>query len=265
MRVIYIDSDAAERKRFQFAAAQLPRIHSLELFESAEEALLWAESHVADAAFMEIELPGMSGLEAAQKLTLSIPGIRIIFVTASPCYALAAWQADASGYMLKPYEIAAISKELDKCVYHPLPSQRVQIQTIPTFSVTVEGRPLSIPGEKLRELLALLVERGERGITTGEGIACLWPERPNDSNAKSLFRMTYKRLHDVLTQAGAGQILVSRDNRRFLQIDQVDCDLYRILAGDSRAAQKYAGQYMTEYTWAEERNGQLHRMLLSKS
>ena len=133
MRVIYIDGDAAERKQFQFAAAQLPQIHSLELFESAEEALLWAESHVADAAFMEIELPGMSGLEAAQKLTLSIPGIRIIFVTASPCYALAAWQADASGYMLKPYETAAISKELDKCVYHPLPSQRVQIQTIPTF------------------------------------------------------------------------------------------------------------------------------------
>jgi hypothetical protein len=48
-------------------------------------------------------------------------------------------------------------------------------------------------------------------------------------------------------------------------VDQVDCDLYRILSGDERAAKQYDGQYMREYSWAEERNGQLHRMLLNRS
>ena len=76
--------------------------------------------------------------------------------------------------------------------------------------------------------------------------------------------MTYKRLTDALDEAGIGHILVSIGNRRYLRLDQVDCDLYRILAGDVQAAQKYNGAYLEEYSWSESRNGQLHRMLLSQ-
>lgn len=62
-----------------------------------------------------------------------------------------------------------------------------------------------------------------------------------------------------------GHILVSKGNRKILRVDLVDCDLYRILSGDWNTAKKFAGQYLREYAWAEERNGQLYRMLLSQS
>ena len=75
--------------------------------------------------------------------------------------------------------------------------------------------------------------------------------------------MTYKRLADALENAGVGDILVTSENRRYLKMEQVDCDLYRILAGDKQAARKYSGEYLREYDWAEERNSQLYRMLLS--
>lgn len=114
-------------------------------------------------------------------------------------------------------------------------------------------------------MLALLVDRGQRGFTSGEGIACLWPDRPNDLNTQSLFRMTYKRLAAALEEAGAGNIIVSEKNRRYLRENQVDCDLYRILAGDRQAARRYSGDYLQEYSWAEERNAQLYWMLLSKA
>lgn len=143
-------------------------------------------------------------------------------------------------------------------------SKRIVIRTIPTFSITVDGAALHIGRAKSRELFALLVDRGERGITTGEGIAYLWPDRPNDANTQSLFRMTYKRLADALIEAGIGHIIASREKRRFIRVDQVDCDLYWILAGDMQTARQYDGQYMQEYSWAEDRNGQLYRMLLLK-
>lgn len=120
--------------------------------------------------------------------------------------------------------------------------------------------PLHISGAKPREMLALLVDCGERGFTTGEGIACLWP----DTGTQSLLRMTYKRLLTALEEAGAGHILATQENRRYLKIDAVDCDLYRILAGDKQAARKYSGEYLREYEWAEERNAQLARMLLTE-
>lgn len=265
MRVIYVDDEKPALDNFRLTVANFWEIDSLELFQSGENALAWAQNHIVDVAFLDMEMPGLHGVGLAMRLRETVPEIRIIFVTAFSQYAMDAWSVGATGYVLKPYTASDIRKELEKCVYHPLPSQRIVIQTIPTFSITVDGEPLSIPGEKLRELLALLVDRGERGITTGEGISYLWPERPNDSNTQSLFRMTYKRLAGVLEEAGIGSILVSRDNRRFLRVDRVDCDLYRILSGDLKTAKKYAGQYMLEYDWAEDRNGQLHRMLLSNT
>lgn len=73
--------------------------------------------------------------------------------------------------------------------------------------------------------------------------------------------MTYKRLVATLEDAGAGHILASEGNRRYLRVDEVDCDLYRILAGDRQEARKYSGEYLREYSWAEARNAQLFWML----
>ena len=71
---------------------------------------------------------------------------------------------------------------------------------------------LRISASKPRELFALLVDRGDSGITTSEAIACLWPERPDNTNTQSLLRMTYKRLVDTLEDRGAGHIVASDGN-----------------------------------------------------
>lgn len=265
MRIIYVDDEQPALNNFRLTVAALPNIESLNLFLDGKTALDWAGEHMVDAAFLDMEMPGIHGLELARKIKELNPNTRIIFVTAYCQYAMDAWNVDATGYVLKPYTAKDIEKELQKCTYRPLPSQRVVIQTIPTLSVTVDGAALYLARAKVRELFALMVDRGECGITSGEGIAYLWPDRPNDSNTLALMRVTYKRLADALEQAGIGHIITSQGNRRFIRVDQVDCDLYRILSGDKQAAQKYDGQYLQEYSWAEERNGQLYRMLLLKN
>lgn len=263
MRVIYVDDEKPALDNFWLTAAGFPEISSLNMFQDGQKALEYAAGNTVDAAFLDMEMPGIHGLELAKKLKELDPDTRVIFVTAYSQYALDAWGVDATGYLLKPYTAADIRKELAKCDYRPLPSHQVVIQTIPSLSVTVNGAPLGISGEKPRELLALMVDRGDQGVSTGEGIACLWPDRPNDERTQSLLRMTYKRLAAALEDAGAGYIVETRENRRFLRTDQVDCDLYRILSGNSRAARTYNGEYLREYSWAEERNGQLSRMLLN--
>lgn len=262
MRVIYVDDEQPALDNFRLTVAPFLEISSLQLFPDGETALQWAADHPVDAAFLDMEMPGLHGLALARKLQQLSPATRVVFVTAYSQYALDAWGVDATGYVLKPYSAQDIRKELHKCAYRPAASGRVIIETIPTLSVTVDGALLPLTGAKLRELFALLVDRGDSGITTGEGIACLWPDRPSDAGTQSLFRMTYKRLADLLEAAGAGDILVSYENRRYLRTDLVECDLYRILAGDKSAGQRYAGQYLQEYYWAEDRNAQLFRMLL---
>lgn len=262
MHVIYVDDEQPALDNFRLTTAGFSEIESLTMFQDGTAALEYVKTHEVDAAFLDMEMPGLHGLGLTLKLREIRPEIRVVFVTAYSQYAMDAWGVDATGYVLKPYAAADIRKELRKCMYRPLTMNKIVVQTIPSLVVTVNGVLLRLSGEKPKEMLALLVDRGDRGITTGEGIACLWPDRPNDTNTQSLFRMTYKRLAGALEKAGIGDIIESRENRRFLRVDQVDCDLYRILSGDAQAAQKYNGQYLREYDWAEERNGQLHRMLL---
>lgn len=264
MRIIYVDDERPARDNFRLTVAGFTEISGLELFQDGETALEYAKHNIVDAAFLDIEMPGLHGLELARKLKELDTNIRIVFVTAYSQYALDAWNVDASGYLLKPYTAADIRKELAKCRYRPLPSHQVVIQTIPTLAVTVHGTPLHISNAKAREMFALLVDYGKRGFTTEEGIAKLWPERANDAGTQSLFRMTYKRLADTLDRAGAGDILMSQEKRRFLKVDEVDCDLYRILSGDKQAARSYHGQYLEEYSWAEDRNSQLYWMLIGE-
>lgn len=262
MHVIYVDDEQPARDNFRLTVAGFLDISSLCLFENGEGALDYAGTHTVDVAFLDMEMPGLHGLALALKLREICANTRVIFVTAFSQYAMDAWKVHATGYVLKPYTAEDIRSELDKCVFHPLPSQRIVIQTIPTLAITVDGKPVHISGAKAREMFALLVERADSGITTGEGISYLWPERSNDGGTQSLFRMTYKRLSDTLEEAGIGHIITSSDNRRYIRVEEVDCDLYRILSGDRQAACKYDGQYLQEYSWAEERNGQLYRMLL---
>ncbi len=263
MRVIYVDDEKPALDNFRFTVSSFSEIRSVELFQNVEDALDWVKTNPVDIVFLDVEFPGGDGISLAKKLRELNPSIRVIFITAHSDYALDAWEVDAVGYVLKPYSAADLRKELSKAIrFRPVPIHRVEVCTIPSFSVSVDGEPLYLSRSKARELFALLVDRGERGITTGEGIACLWPERPNDTNTQSLFRMTYKRLADALEKAGVGHIVASLENRRVLRTDQIDCDLYHILEGDEQAARRYDGQYMQEYSWAEDRNGQLTRMLL---
>ena len=264
MHVILIAPAFHERQHFQSIVSAYTGLTSLSVFSNPAQASEWMREHPVDIVFMDTDLPEEKPVEAAKAFIAAIPNIRIVFLACDGSLALDAWQIGAAGFVLKPYTEEKIVRVLERCGYQPLPSRRVAIQTMPSFSVTAHGKPLHISAEKPRELFALLVDAGERGLTTSEGIACLWPDRENDKSTQALFRMTYKRLVDILEEAGIADVISSRDKKRFLMVDKVDCDLYHILSGDRKVQKKYAGQYLQESSWAEDRNAQLYHMLMSE-
>lgn len=261
MRVIYVDDEQPALQNFRLTVADFTNISSLQLFRGGEEALGWAAENEADVAFLDMEMPGIHGLELARKLKELIPNIKIVFVTAYSQFALEAFGVDAIGYVLKPYAREDIQKELQKAErIRAVPQKRVMIQTIPNFTIFVDGQAVHLGRTKSEELLALLVDRGESGITSGEAIAYLWPDRPADNNTQSLFRVTFKRMMTFLSELGIEHIVRSKGREKFIVTDQVECDLYEILAGDMSKAAQYTGEYLGAYSWAETRNAQLNQI-----
>lgn len=262
MNVMYVDDERPALDNFRLTVEGFSDIESLNMFQDGEDAIKWTKEQSVDVAFLDMEMPGIHGLELAKKLKDIDSNVRIIFVTAYSQFALEAFGVDAIGYVLKPYSAGEIRKELDKAKMVKASFRtNVEIETIPSFVVRVNGQVIHFGRTKIKELLALMVDRGEKGITSAEAISYLWPDRPNDVNTQSLYRVTLKRLMDTLADCGIENIIDSRGREKYIKADNVACDLYRIFDGDTEAVKRYAGEYMREYSWAEERNAQLANML----
>lgn len=66
---------------------------------NGDEALALAQAHRPDVAFLDIRMPGRSGLDVARALP---EGIRVVFITAYDQYAVRAFETAAVDYLLKP-------------------------------------------------------------------------------------------------------------------------------------------------------------------
>ena len=266
MNVIYVDDERLALECFEYEARTIKEIAQLNLFNSAEDALCFARQNDVDAAFLDIEMPDMSGLLLAKALRDIHPDICIVFITAYSNYALEAFEVDAIGYILKPYDREAIEHALRKVIrMKPVQEKQIWIQTIPTFMMTVRGKSVHFSSSKSEELLALLVDRAGRPMMPGEIISCLWPERTMDEKTAALLRMTYRRLALQLRSIGAENILITQGKRRSLNTEMIECDLYQIMEGDKQAASRYAGEYLREYSWAEMTNAMLDNIIASSA
>lgn len=262
MNVIYVDDERPALENFKLTAAQIKDISNLKLFSNGEEAVNWVTNKVVDIAFLDMEMPGLHGLDLARKLKQINKNIHIVFVTAFSQFAIDAFGVDVIGYVLKPYSASDIQKEINKAKMIRIePCKKVVIETIPSFVIYVDGQIEHFGRTKAEELLALLVDRAGKGVTNGDAISCLWPDRPSDMNTQSLYRMTFMRMMDMLEKKGIGFIVESKRREKYICKEMVECDLYKILDGDLEGAKLYNGEYMREYSWAEERNAQLSNII----
>lgn len=65
-----------------------------------------------DLVFLDIEMPGMSGIDLVQ--SFSNPSFRVVFITAFDAYAIEAFRVSAVDYLLKPVESNDIIRVIEK-------------------------------------------------------------------------------------------------------------------------------------------------------
>lgn len=257
MKIIYVDNETIQLENFRLTAEGIAGISELKLFSDSLEALAWAGSHPIDAAFLDIEMPRLNGIELARKLKEINRKICIIFVTAYDTYALDSFEVRPTGYLLKPYLREDIEKELENVCFLTNRSceKRIRITTMPDLRLQIDGADVFLGHGKPEELFALLVDRGELGVTKKDAVASLWEGRILGS---STYGTCLYRLKNMLEEAGAPNLVLAKGNTRYLNMGLVDCDLYQMLEGKEQAIEAYSGVYLRRYSWAEERTPQLN-------
>ncbi len=219
---------------------------------TTDDALTWLRQSPVDAAFLNLEMPGMDGLGLARTIRRIQPRCNLIPVTEHPEYALEALQIFVSGFLLKPVSETAVRSALENLRYPAEDTPAgVKIQCFGNFEIFVGGRPLAFKRSKSKELLAYLVDRNGATCTNGEMLAVLWEDKPDTASLHSHLRNLIFDLNHTLDDAGVRGLLVRGRNTLAIDTGKVECDYYNFLRGERMALNAYRGEYMTQYSWAE--------------
>jgi DNA-binding LytR/AlgR family response regulator len=94
--------------------AAWPELNVLALGQSGGEALGLIAEHEPDIAFLDIRMPGLSGLEVARQVVSGDAAPRIVFVTAYDQHAIEAFEARALDYLLKPVKAERLAETVTR-------------------------------------------------------------------------------------------------------------------------------------------------------
>lgn len=102
MRAILIDDEALAIERLATGLAAIPEVTVVATATGAAEGLSLIEQLCPDLVFLDIDMPGMSGIALAKQLMEQATSPEIVFVTAFDQYAAQAFDIEAADYLLKP-------------------------------------------------------------------------------------------------------------------------------------------------------------------
>lgn len=145
-RVLVVDDEPPIRAELSYLLKQDARIGDVEEAGGATEAVEKILTMRPDVLFLDIQMPGTSGVKLADTLhNLKCPPA-LVFVTAFSEYAAEAFELDAVDYVLKPVELARLEKALDK-VASALAARKPVTSAAPVRRISVEraGKRSFIP------------------------------------------------------------------------------------------------------------------------
>ncbi|MBI3154790.1 MAG: response regulator transcription factor [Burkholderiales bacterium] len=112
MRVLIVDDEAPARARLRRLLAAAADVQVVGEARDGDDALAQLAATRPDALFLDVQMPGASGLDVAASLPDPAPAV--VFVTAYDRYALQAFDAAAVDYLLKPVEPPRLARALER-------------------------------------------------------------------------------------------------------------------------------------------------------
>ena len=132
VRALLVDDEAPARGELRYLLAAYPELEVVGEAATAKEALALAGAVKYDVVFLDVEMPGMTGLEVA-RLVLDRPNRPlIVFVTAHAHYALEAFAVEAFDYLVKPVDPERLARVVGRLARERRPE--APVEKIPVVS-----------------------------------------------------------------------------------------------------------------------------------
>lgn len=148
-----VDDEAPARSELRFLLEQTGKIASIAEASSVRTAIEMLMENRVDVVFLDISMPGASGLQLAEALHKLKNPPSIVFVSAYSDHAVEAFDVDAVDYLLKPVEEARLDQAIEKVLARTKPQTESKV-TIERIPVEKGGRKVLIPVDQIRYIMA---------------------------------------------------------------------------------------------------------------
>ena len=249
MIAIAVDDEALMLGALVTAIEASPDITEVNKFSDCEKALEFVKEKSVDIAFLDINMRGMGGLALAEKIIAASPDCKIVFCTGYEEYAIPAFKLHASGYLLKPISAEDVQAEINNIIGVRHKEKPITVKCFGNFEVYARNKKLVFKRLKTKELLAFLVDRNGAGMTAKQICAVLFPDDTDDNKNAAYLRQLVLDLKNTLKAVGAESVLCHETPCYRIDTSLIRCDYLSYL---ETGKPEFHGEYMTQYSWAEE-------------
>lgn len=286
IRALLVDDERLALMKLQLMLEELGTVTVTAVFTDPAEALKAAPGLDPDVIFLDIEMPEMSGMQAAELMQNLCPRAGIVFVTAYNDYAVDAFELNALDYVLKPVRQDRLQKTLQRLELAAgqetleNPAEQLMLRCLQSIRFERDGQPLpSIRWRTLKaqELFAYLLHNRNRFTSKDYLIEWLWPEF-NYKKASTLLYTTIYQVRQCLKQAGIPLQINSASEGYILETGGLLIDSTEWENGTQslpaineenytehqRLSDFYSGDYLADYgyIWAEGERQRLRTIWL---
>ncbi|MBO9522597.1 MAG: response regulator transcription factor [Nocardioidaceae bacterium] len=136
LRVLVLDDEAPARDEVAFLLRRDTRIGEVHTTGSPTDALRLLREREIDAVFLDIQMPGLDGIELASVLARFKTPPAVVFVTAHEQHAVEAFELDAADYVLKPVREERLAEAVRRVLGGPRTEQAVDQVPVERGGVT---------------------------------------------------------------------------------------------------------------------------------
>lgn len=188
---------------------QLSLINNVDIVETFNSFNLLENNeliHQIDVAFLDIEMPGLSGIALAEQMVEVNPHLLIVFVTAFNQYAVEAFEMNALDYLLKPVDQKRLQKTLSRIegqITHRKPdtlpsNETLYVNLCRELKITTanSNQPLGKirwRTQKTQELFIYLLYHMGETVPKPKLAELLWP----DYNQERAFSQLYTAIYNI--------------------------------------------------------------------
>lgn len=211
LRAVIIDDEKPSLQLLSQVLGARSDVEVVGAFTKPSELLQNVSALQPEAAFVDIEMPGMNGLELAERLIELPYDIGIVFVTAYKQYAFEAFGVSAVDYVLKPVQPEAIARTVERLLRrrkqtetaHAAALAQPRIVCFGGLEAASSGKavPLRFPTAKTEELFAFLLMHRDKNAAKWMLCDCLWPGFAPDKAEQNLHTTAF-RLKRALKESG---------------------------------------------------------------